>query len=284
MTSFCDYEVYDAILEATEVTEMATNDFFKESLEHFKQQRQAKIDELRALEITIRQIQKQLGEVPEDQQDLSLAQFSTPESKPLSAPPAMGGTYKPRPDEFFGMSQAEAARTYLEKIGHAVLLDDLLKAVMSGGCKVGGADPKKNFYVGLLQNKRDFVPTGNGYFGLRKFYPNMPKLGRPEGTLQRKKGATKRGRRKSAKGIAKPKTKTVKPKAPSPAELSTAISETLSDHKLKSPDEVMKAVERKLGHPVKKIAVYGTLRKKDFEQVDDKYRLRQPAQQFQVVQ
>ncbi len=34
-------------------------------------------------------------------------------------------------------------------------------------------------------------------------------------------------------------------------------------------------MERKVGYSVKKIAVYGTLRKKEFEQVGDKYRLRQ---------
>jgi hypothetical protein len=257
---------------------MATTDALKESLEHFKQQRAAKVEEIRALDITIRQIQKQLGENPEEPPEMLLAPL-VQDFKPQTAPPTSGGTYKPRPDEFFGMSQAEAARTYLEKIGHAVLLDDLLKAVTSGGCKVGGADPKKNFHVGLLQNKRDFVPTGNGYFGLRKFYPNMPKLGRPEGTPT-KKASVKRGAKKSAKRSAKPKAST---KAHDPAEMRAAVTEVLRDHKAKSPDDVVAAVERKVGHPVKKIAVYGALRKKDFEQVGDKYRLRQVSEGLRVV-
>jgi hypothetical protein len=254
-------------------------------LEHFTEQRAAKLEELRLVEITIRQIQKQLGEAPEEPSELVAATPGTPAAQ---IKPATGhsGTvvYKPRPDEFFGMSQAEAARTYLEKIGHAVLLDDLLKAVTSGGCKVGGADPKKTFYIGLVQNKRDFVPTGNGYFGLRKFYPNMPKLGRPEGTAPSKKASAKRGAKKSARHKANPKANRVKPKAHDPAEVRAAVSEALSDHKLKSPEEVLKAVERKVGHPVKKITVYGTLRKRDFEQIGDKYRLRQVGDGLQAVE
>jgi len=106
---------------------MATNEFLKESLEDFKQQKTAKLEELRSLEITISQIQarlKQLGETPGDETELLSA---TPASPSVAIKPATGhsgtGLYKPRPDEFFGMGQAEAVRTYLEKIGHAVLLD-----------------------------------------------------------------------------------------------------------------------------------------------------------------
>jgi hypothetical protein len=262
---------------------MATNEFLKESLEHFKQQKAAKLEELRSLDITIQQIQKQLGEALEEAPERVATTPGTPAAE-IKLPIGHSGTgvYKPRPDEFFGMSQAEAARTYLEKIGHAVLLDDLLKTVTSGGCKVGGADPKKTLYIALVQNKRDFVPTGSGHFGLRKFYPNMPKLGRPEAAAPSKKA--KRGAKTSAKRKAKSKANLVKPKAHDPAEVSTAVSGVLSDHKLKSPEEVLKAVERKVGHPVKKIAVYGTLRKKEFEQVGDKYRLRQVGEGLQVAE
>ena len=240
------------------------------------------MDELRSLEITIRQIQQQLGETPEEQPPLIQALFGVPEGKPAGAPPA-GGTYKPRADEFFGRSQADAAKSYLEKIGHAVPLDEILSALRSGGCKVVGVDPKKTLYIGLIQNARDFVATGQGYIGLRQFYPNMPKIGRPKATGAGKKRATaKRGAKQSAKRKAKPTASAAKPAAHDPAKVSAAVTEALGDHKLRSPEEVLKAVERKVGHPVKKIAVYGTLRKKDFEQVGDKYRLRQVGEGLQV--
>lgn len=258
---------------------MATNESLKETLGHFKQQRQAKLEELRSLDITILEIQKQLGEVPDEQSDRYVLP-GIPEVKPQIAG-QVGGAYKPRADEFFGMSQAEAARTYLEKVGHAVLLEEILKAITSGGCKVGGADPKRTLSIALSQGKRDFVSTGGGNFGLRKFY-NMPKLGRPEGTIPGKKAKGKRGAKNTAKRIAKPKASTAKPY--DSAEVSAAISEILSDHKPKSPEEVLASVERKVGYSVKKIAVYGTLRKKEFEQVGDKYRLRQPGEESQVVQ
>jgi hypothetical protein len=259
---------------------MATTEFLKESLEDFRQQRIAKLEELRSIEITINQLRtrlKQLGEAPGDEPELFTALTQGTALPTAIKPPTShsgAGAYKPRPDEFFGMGQAEAARTYLEKIGHAVLIDDLLKAVTGGGCKVGGADPKKSLYIALVQNKRDFVPTGNNYFGLRKFYPNMPKLGRPEGAVPNK--TAKRGARKSTKHNAKPKVKAVESTTHDPAKVSAAVTEVLSDHKAKSADEVIAAVERRMGHPVKKIAVYGTLRKKDFEQLEEgKYRLRQ---------
>jgi len=260
---------------------MATNEFLKESLEHFKQQKQSKLQELRALDITIRQIQKQLGEVPDDQEDtLLLPSVADVKSNVVGQ---AGGTYKPRADEFFGMSQAEAARTYLEKIGHASLLEDILRGITGGGCKVGGADPKKTLYIALVQNKRDFVPIGSGNFGLRKFYPNMPKLGRPEGGGGQPKKAKRRMKKVVKKGKA---TQAASPrKKPSSGELNAAITEALGDHKAKTVEEVIRAVEKRLGQPITKIAVYGTLRRKDFEQGDDKrYRLRQIDEVSQVIQ
>jgi hypothetical protein len=73
-------------------------------------------------------------------------------------------------------------------------------------------------------------------------------------------------------------------KAYDPAAVATAVTEVLSDNQPKSPDEVIKAVEKRVGFTVKKLAIYGMLRKKDFEQVGDKYRMRQPVEQPQVVQ
>jgi hypothetical protein len=264
---------------------MDSNDFLKKSLEHFKQQRQAKIEELKMLDITIRHLQQQTGEVLEPPQELGVMQ-SVPLLDSNLARPAQpaGENYKPRPDEFFSLSIAEAARTYLEKVGHAMSVDDILRVITSGGCKVGGADPKRTLSITLSMAKREFVATGNGNYGLRVFYPNMPKLGRPEGgTRAGKKGPAKR--KTKVKTSTQQKAKAMeKPPGYDAGAVSAAVNEALSDHKAKSPEEVLAAVERKVGYPVKKIAVYGTLRKKDFEQIGDKYRLRQVSETSQVIQ
>jgi hypothetical protein len=266
---------------------MATNEFLKETLEHYKQQRQAKVDELRTLDITIRQLQVDLGE-PVEMLDPFAGTGTTSEVKTPMATP-LSVNYKPRVDEFFGMSIAEAARTYLEKVGHAMSVEEILRTITGGGCKVGGADPKRTLSITLAQGKREFVSTGGGNFGLRRFYPNMPKLGRPEGSVP----AKKTGRRSAKKAAKHPKTKSgLRSTAEAPRErmhdsaaVSAAVAEALSDHKARTADEVLAAVQERLGHPVKKIAVYGNLRKKDYVEIDDgKYQLRRASEGTQVIQ
>jgi hypothetical protein len=270
---------------------MATPEHLRETLEHFKQQKLVKLEELRTLEIMIRHLQQQVGEQPDATTEASLAPFlpfAIPEQKPAGGQSA-GNNYKPRNDEFFSLSIADAAKAFLEKIGHAMPVDDILRVITTGGCKVGGADPKRTLSITLGQGKREFILTGPSTYGLRKFYPNIPKLGRPEAASPIKKAAPKRGAKKPTPKRHAPRGKLgatpVKPKPThDPAGVSAAVAEALSDNQLKSADEVLAAVERKVGHQVKKIAVYGTLRKKEFEQIGDKYRTRLPGEEPQVVQ
>jgi hypothetical protein len=209
------------------------NDFLKQALEHWKQQRQKRIEEMlaeiAALDTTIRQHQIQLGEKLEDLPS-PFAMIQGPKGTEIktSAGHTVVGDYKPRADEFFGKGQAEAAFAYLEKIGYAMSLDAILQAITSGGCRVGGADPKRTLLVTLSQSKRDFVSTGGGNWGLRKFYPNMPKLGRPEGTTPNKKAAVKRGPKKTGKRDANAKTSAVKPKAQKPVEVTPSVADEQS--------------------------------------------------------
>jgi hypothetical protein len=272
--------------------QMATKEFLREALDHYKQLRQAKLDDLRTLDITIRQLQADLGDPP-DQADPFAAGGAVGEVKnPTAAQstPGNGVTYKPRVDEFFGMSIAEAARTYLDKIGHAMSVDDILKTITGGGCKVGGADPKRTMSITLAQGKREFVGTGGGNFGLRRFYPNMPKLGRPEASAPAKK-KVRRNKKQAAKRIPKAKVdarnvaEEPKEKLHDKAAVSMAVAEALSDHEPKTPDEVLAAVQARLGPSIKKIAVYGNLRKKDYIEIDGgKYQLRRVSEGTQVIQ
>ncbi len=76
-----------------------------------------------------------------------------------------------RPDEFYGMSQSDAAKVYLRKIGYAIAFDDLVSALQKGGAKLGGADPKKTLYVSLARNPRkEFVWPSKDHIGLKEFY------------------------------------------------------------------------------------------------------------------
>lgn len=77
-----------------------------------------------------------------------------------------------RPDEFFGMSQTEAAAAYLKKIGHAVHIDQILDALRVGGVKFEGKEPKGNLYTVLVRGTRRFVLVSPSTFGLMEFYPN----------------------------------------------------------------------------------------------------------------
>lgn len=165
---------------------MGSNDSLRQTLDHFKKQKERKLDELRALELMIRQLRRELGEETKDDDQ---AEFSlgTAESSDPSADRETQKKSEIRPDEFFGLSQGEASKRYLQKIGHAVSLDELLDALKKGGCKVGGANPRRVLHISLVRNVREFVPVQNGYIGLREFYPakkaglaKKPKASKPK--------------------------------------------------------------------------------------------------------
>lgn len=95
---------------------------------------------------------------------------STNAARPAQQDVPSGGSLAIRPDEFFGMTQAEASRTYLRKVGHAITLDELAEALRTGGCKLSGSNPKKVLYVALIRNTHDFRAPQRGYIGLAEFY------------------------------------------------------------------------------------------------------------------
>jgi len=152
---------------------MDTKEHLTQTLEHFRQQRAAKFQEVRSLEVIIRGLELELGEAPPTQ--------------PMPDPPAgseslaqtivNGTSPQLRADEFFSMTQTDAARAYLKKVGSAISLDQLLDGLKRGGAHVGGADPKYTLYVSLMRNpRREFIKVRDGLIGLRDFYPNLPKV------------------------------------------------------------------------------------------------------------
>jgi hypothetical protein len=81
-------------------------------------------------------------------------------------------------------------------VGHAVELEKLVEVLKKGGCKVGGADPKRTLYISLIRDTRNFVPPQPGYIGLRKFYPHLKAVGtKPISSSKKAKKRKRSGKR-----------------------------------------------------------------------------------------
>ena len=150
---------------------MENSEHLRKTLEHYRQQRQQKLEELRPIELMIRQLEIDLGEAPAG------TSSGGPEGASLPNPQwvhVKGVSVKP--DEFFTMSQSDAAKAYLRKVGHAIPFEDLVDALRRGGAKLGGADPKKTLYVSLARNPRkEFVWPSKEHISLAEFYGDRTK-------------------------------------------------------------------------------------------------------------
>jgi hypothetical protein len=146
--------------------DMENLEHLKKTLEHYRQQRQQKLDEVRAIELMIRQLEIDLGESP-TVEALAVEEGSANQSRAVG----LRSIGPIRPDEFFGMSQNDAARAYLRKVGRAISMDELVAALQKGGATLGGADPKKTLYVSMSRNpKKEFVWPSKDHIGLAEFY------------------------------------------------------------------------------------------------------------------
>jgi hypothetical protein len=247
---------------------MSEKDHLHQTLEYYRQQHQQKLEELRPLEVMIRQLERELGEGEEGEEpsEIPLAvsdRMTMRDSFALAPTPR---SMEIRPDEFFGMSQSEAAKAYLKKVGRAVSLDDLVTALNKGGAKVGGASPKKTLYVSLMRNPmREFVSPSENHIGLRVFYPGLPKTEKAGKAARGKKKVPRRRNRKAKSPDSKKSGKS--------GEIMGALKKVLADGQARTKQELAAAVGGALGRDVPKIAVYGTLRSPEFRQADGKYHL-----------
>jgi len=258
---------------------METNDHLRKTLDHYRQQRQQKLDELRPLELMIRQLEHDLGEASSNN---GISEIKSLPDGVLDT--ASFNRQQPaiRPDEFFTMTQSDAAKNYLKKVGHAISFDELVGALRKGGAQLGGADPKRTLYVSLARNpNKEFVWPSPDHIGLSEFYPGRARAtampgNRLKKNARKKKPGGKRGRPpKSAKGVNVPADpKHEKRKAEKkPTEVAKALHDIMQDGKARSKDDIAKEVEAKLGHPVAKIAIFGTLANgKGYEEIDGQYR------------
>jgi hypothetical protein len=188
---------------------MASNESMRETLEHFRQQRLNKLEEIRQMESTIRQLERELGD---DQTgfaaDMQISASAEQNGKSIPLASTTQRKANIQGDEFFGLSQPEAARRYLKKIGQAVSVDEILEALRKGGCKVGGADPKKVLYICMVRDTRNFIKLPNGMIGLRDFYADR-NLNKFNADKKAKPPKRKRGRPRKNETAEKEQEKSV---------------------------------------------------------------------------
>jgi hypothetical protein len=148
---------------------MEESEHLRQTLEHYRQQRQKHLEEVKRIEMMIGQLEQDLGEAPSVDSTRGDSQGLT-----ASTPVAIPGTRvlpTVRPDEFYGMSQTDAAKAFLKKVGYAINFAHLVSALQRGGAKLGGADPQKTLYVSLARNpKKEFVWPSKDHIGLKEFY------------------------------------------------------------------------------------------------------------------
>lgn len=158
------------------------------ALERLLADREEKAAEVQKLDNAIEALQRILGEEIE----VSGIEESSTKAVPITRreAPKQLGAISIRPDQFFGMSQTGAAEAYLKMVGHAVHIDQIMDALRRGGIAIGGSDPQRNLYTQLVRGTRKFVLVSANTFGLREFYPNLPKK-------DKKTTAEKAKRRKS---------------------------------------------------------------------------------------
>jgi hypothetical protein len=253
---------------------MNGTEHLRQTLEYYRQQLQKKLEELSPLQLMIRQLERELGEST-NTPEITEPNGNTTLPAQIFGDFGLNRSTEVRADQFYGMSQSEAAKAYLSKIGRAVSLDELVSALNKGGARVGGASPKKTLYVGLMRNPmREFVSPSENHIGLRSFYPGLPKVERAARPVAKKSKTKKKSRAiKKTKPSNPPKAPDLQtPEAPKKRPMKETVREILVASQPQTADEIFKAVEQKLGK-VSKIAVLGALRGKEFELVDDKYRL-----------
>jgi hypothetical protein len=197
---------------------MADKETLRKALEHYIQQKQDKLKEVQQLDVMISGLSRDLGERAPEQPVLADDDPSDSigdawrENEFGAGPTSPTGTRSGvRPDEFVGETYSNAARRYLEKVGQAVSMDDLLDALNRGGCPVGGKEPKKTLYISLIRDVRTFVPIPgrSGFLGLRKFYPNLKALKEKKEepkARKKKRTRTKKSTKAKVEGVA-PKVK-----------------------------------------------------------------------------
>jgi len=251
---------------------MAENEHLHQTLDYYRQLRQQKLDQLREelvpIELMIRQLERDLGETPTVETHVISAQNSSDALSYVTglASGSVLATKTPniRPDEFFTMTQSEATKVYLRKVGHAVSLDELVAALRKGGAQLGGADPKKTLYVSLARNPmKEFAWPSEGYIGLTEFYGRAPRIAATRKAKTAKGRKPRREAKRNSRDIVEAK----------PAALHTeAMHALMQDGQPRTAAEIIATLTNTLGKTPSRMAIVGGLNsKKRYQKIGDQY-------------
>ncbi len=127
------------------------------------------IDEL------IQKLRQQESDITETKKAINILSkmLGEPEPYSIGGPNESVGTI--RPDTFFGKGLATAVGEYLEMIGHACPVADIMSGLRRGGYNWEGAKyPERVLRISLSKNTSKFVQIkGSDSFGLREWYPDL---------------------------------------------------------------------------------------------------------------
>jgi hypothetical protein len=167
---------------------MAEDEILRQTRQYYIDKLNEKALEIRPLISRIATFDQDLNETTDVVAIIMGDASATTFSATIGAGRTGGVRVKLREDEFTGKTYIEAARSYLERIGHAVSMEELLDAFKKGGSPVGGRAPKKTLYISLARSK-EFAPIPGqvGFIGLRKWYPNLKAGAEKKGTDKKHK-------------------------------------------------------------------------------------------------
>jgi hypothetical protein len=153
---------------------MGEDEVLRQSRQYYIDKISEKAPEIRSWIKRIMTFDQDLNEVTDILAIIMGDDASTTAPAGAGTAPATGVRPKLREDEFTGKPYFHSVKNYLERIGHAVSMEELLDALKRGGSPVGGKTPKKTLYISLVRSIEFApVPGHKDFVGLRKWYPGL---------------------------------------------------------------------------------------------------------------
>jgi hypothetical protein len=114
-----------------------------------------------------------------------------------------------RSDQYLGEKPLEAAKKYIEAVGHAVHFDEIADAVQRGGAAIKGSDWRQTLETSLIRSAYQVVKVQENTYGLKVFYTEEQLKGlrstrRQRGSVKKTKRPGGRTSRKARETVSAP--------------------------------------------------------------------------------
>jgi hypothetical protein len=151
-------------------------DHIRRTLEDFRQQLSAKMNEAARVLAVVNALEDQLG-LPKTSPNSAggltwnVALGDEARSNDGDHGPTTSAVTTIRPDEYLGDQPLEAAKKYLRRLRRAATLEDIAGAISRGGAAIrSGTDWRTELDASLTRSTREVVKVREGTFGLVEFY------------------------------------------------------------------------------------------------------------------